>query len=143
MVARALALFLFAGLATAAAAPQRHAQPVQPVQPVPAAPEPKVVEGLGDGELVKRIMLRRIRDRVVDRAVKDGVPVPGGGVRKVSRDEAEKLVKRITDDDILEYAKVKGAPVQGRLQDLLNWLWENREAIIRFLLSILSLFGDD
>jgi hypothetical protein len=105
---------------------------------------PAVVEGIGDGELRKRIMLRIIRGRVVDKAVKDGVPVPGGGTRKVTRAEAEKLAQRITDDDVLEYAKVKGAPVQG-LGDgsLLRWLWENKEAIISFLLSILSLFAED
>lgn len=105
---------------------------------------PQVVEGLGDGELVKRIMLRRYREVVVDRAVKDGIPLPGGGVRKVTRAEAEKLVKRVTDDDVMDFAKVKGAPVGG-LGDgtFLKWLWENKEAIIKFILSLLAIFADD
>jgi hypothetical protein len=110
----------------------------------PKTADPKVVEGLGDGEILKRIVLRRVRDRAVDKAVRDGIPVPGGGVRKVSRAEAEKMVAGVTDAEIMEYAKLKGAPIQG-LGDgsLLRWLWENKEAIIKFILSILALFADD
>jgi len=105
-------------------------------KPAPPASEPKVVEGLGDGEL-----LRRIRERVVDRAVRDGVPVPGGGTRKVAREQAEQLVQRVPDSDILDYSRVKGAPAQGALKDFLSWLWEHRDEIINWVLSILALFG--
>lgn len=115
--------------------------PAQPKVMQQAAPQ--VVGGIGDGELIQRVLIRRLRDRAIDRAVRDGIPVPGGGTRKVSRAEAEKLVKRVSDEEIVSYAKAKGA--KGGLGDgsFLNWLWENREAILKFILSILALFGDD
>lgn len=115
-----------------------------PPKAATAKADPKVVEGLGDGEILKRIVLNRVRARAVDKAVKDGVPVPGGGVRQVTRAEAEKLVKKVSDDEIQEFARLKGAPVQG-LGDgtFLKWLWENKEAIIKFILSLLALFADE
>lgn len=118
-----------------------------------ASPEPKValavnpveaVAGIGKGELRKRIVLEFVRHRAVELAVKDGIKSPDGKVRKVTRDEAEKLVDGVRDDVILGAAIEQGAPVEGgRLEGLVNWLWEHREQLIRLILSLLALFADE
>lgn len=125
--------------------------PAPEVQPAPApAPvvmqsgDPQVAQGLFDGRLRKRIAAVFLRARAVERAVADGLPVAGGGTRKVTREEAWKLAERVDNDTLFEAAVVHGAPVgEGRIEAFLNWLWENREAIIRFVLMLMSLFADD
>ncbi len=117
--------------------------PASPAPPVVGQAAPQVMQGIGDGEWIQRILIRRQRERAIDEAVKNGVPIPGGGVRTVTRAEAEKLASRVTDDEVIRYAKAKGA--KGALGDgtFLKWLWEHREEILKFILSIMALFGDD
>ncbi len=120
--------------------------------PVPAPkvmqqPAPKVVEGLGDGRLRDRLLLAVVRARAVDHAIKHGVPVAGGGTRKVTREEAQKLADKVSDEAILRAAKVYGAPVgEGRLAALFDWLVAHKEQIlelVKFVLSLFALFADD
>ena len=130
---------------------QDRRTPPAPSKPSPGwvVPEsgPRVVgdpmpAGVAGAELKlrQRILLDVMRHRAVEKAVKDGIPLPGGGVKKVTREEAEKLAARVHDNDILDAARVYGAPDGGRLEAFLLWLWENREAIVKFILTIMALF---
>lgn len=84
--------------------------------------------------LTRKVVCERLRTLAIDRAVVKGIP----------RAEARKKIGRISDEQILGGAVAMGAPV-GALGDgtILRWLWEHRDEIVRWILSILSLFGDD
>lgn len=84
--------------------------------------------------LTRKVVCERIRTLAVEKAVAKGIP----------RAEARTKVNRISDQQILGGAIALGAPV-GALGDgtILRWLWEHRDEIIRWILSILALFGDE
>ncbi len=107
---------------------------------------PQVVEGLGD-RVRDRLLLSVVRSRAVDHAVKHGIPVAGGGVRKVTREEARAMAEKVSDETILAAAKVYGAPIgQGKLADLFDWLVSHKEQIlelVKFVLSLFLLFASD
>jgi hypothetical protein len=97
------------------------------------AGDPAVVVG-PLARLTRKVVCERLRTLAVERAVAKGIP----------RAEARAKVNRISDQQILGGAIALGAPV-GALGDgtILRWLWEHRDEIVRWILSILSLFGDD
>lgn len=106
---------------------------------------PEAVEGVGKGELRKRLLLDVMRHHAVNRLVRDGLKTPDGKVRKVDRDEARELVAKVKDETILAMAVEKGAPVGegGKLEALLDWILAHKEEIIRFIMLLISLFADD
>ena len=63
----------------------KQATPAPQAIPTPATPkvvgaaDPQVVGAIGDGELRKRIFLRVLRGRIVDRAPEGRSALPGGG----------------------------------------------------------------
>jgi hypothetical protein len=123
---------------------QRKATPAPQAQPKAAAPkvmqagpEPKVVEG----PIRDRAKVALLRLLAVQHAVEHGVPNGDGTVRKVTRAEARKLADKVTDDQILKGMKVYGAPAEGRLEDLFDWILEHREEIAELVKWIVSLFA--
>lgn len=103
------------------------------VQDSVAGGDPPVVGG-PLARLTRKVVCERIRTLAVERAVAKGIP----------RSEARKKINRISDEQILGGAVAMGAPV-GALGDgtILKWLWEHREEIVRWILSILALFADE
>lgn len=103
------------------------------VQDSVAGGDPPVVGG-PLARLTRKAVCERLRTLAVERAVAKGIP----------RAEARKKIAKISDEQILGGAIAMGAPV-GALGDgtILRWLWEHRDEIIRWILSILSLFGDE
>lgn len=146
LVKKVMALLLAAlggGAAINQALPAKEKEVPVPVPVYLSDPPVKqgVAEGLPEGRLRKRLAIAVVRAQVVERAVRDGIVTPGGGVRKVTREEARKLVDRVGDDTIEQAAIVYGAPIgEGKIQQFLTWLWEHREEIIAFILKILPLF---
>ena len=127
---------------------RRHAPvAIVPVQspPVVASDDAKPLTAAqmrdGENRLLAKILIKRLKARAVNRAVRDGVKTPDGKIVKLSREEAQRRADAIDDSEIMEFAKVKGGPVGGPVQDFFQWLWENREAVLEFILKILSLFA--
>ena len=131
---------------------QDRRTPPAPKKPSPGWVEsgPKVVgdpmpAGVAGAELKlrQRILLDMMRHHAVNRLVRDGVKTPDGKVQKVNREQAENLVARVKDADIIAEAKAYGAPDGGRLEAWAIWLWEHKEEIIKFIVLIASLFADE
>ena len=96
---------------------------------------PEVVGG-PIAKLGRKIVCQRLRNLAIERAVDKGMP----------RAEAIRKVNKITDEQILGGGIAMGAPAPvGKLGDgkLLQWLWDHKEEILKFILAIVALFGDD
>jgi len=119
--------------------PQAAAAPVAAPKSVDGAE----VVGFGIGNLRRAIILDSMRSAAEWRLVRDGIKRPDGKVVKVTRSQAKELVSRISDDTIFGGAKSLGAPVGGAFQDFLKWMWDHKEEIVKFILSIIALFGDE
>lgn len=145
------ALFLVPATAAAADGPlqrfrekreQRQAHPAPQAQPTTP---PKVAQGAGpkvvEGPLRDRARVELLRLLAIRHAVEHGVPNGDGTVRKVTRAQARAMADKVTDEQILKGMKVYGAPSEGRLEDLFDWLLAHREEIMELIKWIVSLFA--
>ena len=138
------ALLVVSGCLAAASAPPK-------VVTQPKAAQPATVGGILDGEnLGKRVLVRVVKARAVDRLVSHGfADVTGKKGKTFTREQAREMVDSIDDDLILKHAQEKyGAAVVGeggRLEALVQWLIDHKEeilALVKFVISLLALFAD-
>lgn len=149
-IAGALALWSFCLLTAAEQGrPSRPAPvPVPLPQEMPKA-EPKPVEGLFDGKLRQKVLLTLVRHRAIAQMQKDGFKAVGGADKPLTRDQAEALYDKLTDDVILGAVKEASPKAVGAigeggfLANLLEWIRTHPEelaAIVKLILSLLALF---
>ena len=112
---------------------------------------PLTVGGILDGDGIgKRVLVRVVKARAVDRLVSHGFSdVTGKKGKTFTREQARELVDSIDDDLILKHAQEKyGEKVVGeggRLEALVQWLIDHKEEIlslVKFVISLLALFAD-
>jgi len=131
--------------------------PVSVMTPPPTAEaQPKLVdaverEQLGLGHRIVAEHFRRLASRQLQR---DGFAVSGGDKTPKPAKDADELVDRLSDVTVIGGMKSFGAfdqvgdapgPVLGFIQKVFQWIRDHPEqvaAIIKFLLSLLMLFGD-
>lgn len=105
--------------------------------------------------LGQRIVAEHFRRLASQQAQKDGFALVDGPKAPLSAEEANKLVARISDLTIVEGTKSFGAPDQvagdgpgpvlGFVRKVLQWIADHPEqvaAILKFILSLMMLFGD-
>ncbi|MBA4192453.1 MAG: hypothetical protein C0467_31175 [Planctomycetaceae bacterium] len=126
--------------------------------PPPAAEARPVLVGAAVPNRIhlgQRIVAEHFRRLASAQAQKDGFAMIDGNKTPLTAEEANKLAARISDLTIAEGAKSFGAPDQvagdgpgpvlGFIQRVLKWIVDHPEqvqAILKFILSLMMLFGD-
>jgi hypothetical protein len=152
-----VALFVVAALLGRQIAPPVEPKPAEPqyvpviVPMQPSGPQvsqgtaPEMVSGGPLARIRERLLLRSAREGAVNRLTSDGFAVVGRNAKPLTEARARELVAQVEDDVLLRHVSEKygqsAVGEGGRLEAFLSWIWENREAIIKFLLSILALFA--
>ncbi len=101
------------------------------------------------GEVRKKLILRKARQKAIEQLTKDGFKVVGGNPRLLNHEEAHALVAHVDDASIMANLP-KGALGDGsilqRLEDIIQWIKDHKEQILKIISIILSLamlFLDD
>jgi len=110
---------------------------------------PEAVGGIGDRDLGKRLLVKLVKARAVDRLMSHGLTDAGVAAmtKPLTRAEAKALVDTVDDELIIKHASEtypKAFGEGGRLADLVDWLASHKEeilALVKFLISLLALFG--
>lgn len=133
----ALAMSAMLALTVYALTPPKAAVAMPPAVALSPAEADKAEVPLGH-----RLLFQIARDKAVAQYARD---------KNVSRAEARKQIDRVKDDQIEAeakkvglFAKVKEVPVEGKLEDLLQWIVDHQElviAIVKVILTILLALG--
>lgn len=150
-------VFLAGGIAKHYGLPDPSAIVNLTVQNPPAGNIPTVAQGasptaemvIGQGP-ARRLLANLIRHRVSKELQKNGFKLIGGNPRPLSAAEAEKLLDRLDDEQLIEGAKAAGGLGDGKILDalgrLVDWIVAHQDqilAILKWVLTLLALFGDD
>ena len=119
------------------------------VQPKLARGPPEAIEGIGRGDIGKRLLLKLVKARAVERLTTHGFKDAGKADSKpLSREKAKALVAEVDDEVILKHIVEKyGDEIGegGKLESLLQWLVDHKEQIlqlVKFIVTLLALFAD-
>ena len=123
-----------------------------PVVVQPPAPNPGPVLATATAERDPsghRLFAKVIRNRLRERLQKDGFALIGGNPKPLTDLEAAVLVNRLDDSELVAAAVQTKAVEDGSLFDklggVIDWLLSHKDqilSIIKVLLSLLALFGD-
>lgn len=98
----------------------------------------------------KRLLVKFFRERASQELQKNGFSSVGGSSRPLSKAEAEARLSRLDDDQIataaIERGKLGDGAILKRLLAVWTWIVTHKEEIaevVKFILSLLLLFGDD
>jgi hypothetical protein len=151
-IALSSALFATFMLSFAAADAQerRRLRPFStPAVPTVEAPAP--AEKVFDGKLRQRVMLQLLRHRAVAQMQKDGFKSIGGKEKPLTKEEAEALYDRLTDDVVIGLVKEASPKTWGAIGEggflarLIQWIKDHPEevaAIIKLILTLLAAFAE-
>lgn len=143
-------LVFLAGLTLSVLACQRPAPPT-PTQPAPTPEVGASVEGdLHRSGPAKRLLVSVIRKRAAAELQANGFKSIGGDPRPLSREEAERLLSHLDDEQILvgahERGKLGDGTILRRLGAVFEWIVAHKEEIaeiVKWVLSLLVLFADN
>lgn len=121
----------------------------------PAAPTPTEPPAIGAGVearesgAAKRLLVKVVRARAVKELMARGFQSVGGDPRPLSREEAERLVAQLDDEQILvgahQVGKLGDGTILARLGAVFDWIMAHKEeiaAIVKWVLGLLMLFAD-
>lgn len=133
-------------------------QPAPVVIPVPLPGQPVALgdtdpAGASAGRAAlrpgERLLVSVIRHRAKQELTRNGFKAVGGDARPLSADEADALLSKLDDHQILAGAHERGKLGDGTILKMLGavfeWVYNHREQIMEvvlFVLKLLSLFAD-
>jgi hypothetical protein len=94
------------------------------------------------GDLRRRFVLRKARSKAVEVLMKDGFKVVGGSPKARTYEDAWKLIDHVDDQSILANIPKNGElwdNIVQKIQDLVQWIKDHQEEILRIVSIILSL----
>lgn len=133
----------------------RYLKQIEPAQPVPveikvtqpAAPEELVAQGVAGKRLgpARRFFIDVTRKRLAERLEKDGFALIGKDPTPLTAAQAEQLVNRLSDDQVIQGAVESGAIGDGKILDrlsaLVDWLIAHQDQLLKLLQFLMTLLA--